>query len=158
MVFVTTPIAVPTTYRCESIHIQILWGQHQYLESFAWVIQRCGLVYLTIVFSAHISSVPTCLPSEAWRISFTGLRSLVLPPLPISFYPHLSVSCVCYQASQVLHYLSSLVSAYLPTPSLDRAALLPHSFLHNQRGFLPGETSYQVSRPVAPVATPPGLK
>lgn len=130
LVFITIPNSVPPNrrqYLFEGIKIWIAWGQHQNLESFAQVIQRYRSVYLTIVFSnSHISAVPTCLHSKAWKISFTEFGSLVLPPSPVSFYPRQVLVVFVINASQILHYLSSLVSVYLPGPTHDGSALLPH--------------------------------
>lgn len=53
---------------------------------------------LSIVFSnSHISTICTCFPLRERTVSFTEFRSSVLPPLPVSFHPNLSVSRVCYQ-------------------------------------------------------------
>ena len=99
-----------------------------------------------------------CLLQKEWEISFTEFSSLVLPPLPVSFYPQMNVSRVCYQCSQILHYFSSL-GFCLPARTKPWPFSSPSSFVSahtDSEGFPSSETCHHVFRFALPVDTQTG--
>lgn len=101
LIFVTIPNTVPTTQKPLSKCLKVETCRFHVATQKAVIclghpeVPSAGL---SIVFSnSHISTICTCFPLRERTVSFTEFRSSVLPPLPVSFHPNLSVSRVCYQ-------------------------------------------------------------